>query len=161
MENILDLIEEGDKARRFYPMGSIYKRFANFIIDFIGCFLFFLFFSLILIILNLDAVFDFIFLLGEDTRYYRIIEWFWGSIVMIIYYTLSEYFLKGKTLGKLITQTRAVTLDNKTLKFRHAFIRSVFRVVPFEALSYLGSSPTGWHDNWSKTKVIEDQDWIE
>jgi len=73
-----------------------------------------------------------------------------------LYYSLLETFLKGKSIGKFVTQTRAVREDGSELDFRTALIRSLCRVVPFEPFSFLGDSNSGWHDNWSKTMVIDE-----
>ena len=82
-------------------------------------------------------------------------------VVVVLYYTVMEYFFKGKTLGKFITKTRAVTLENERLDFQTTFIRSLCRVIPFETFSFIGEESNGWHDSISKTKVIEDDGWYE
>ena len=71
----------------------------------------------------------------------------------VIYYTTCEKLFKGYTLGKLITGTRAVREDGQELTFRDAFMRSLIRIIPFEAFSGLGETP--WHDGWTKTMVIK------
>jgi uncharacterized RDD family membrane protein YckC len=72
----------------------------------------------------------------------------------LVYYTISEKAFKGYTLGKLITGTRAIREDGGELTFKDAFLRSLSRLVPFEAFSiWFGSGL--WHDAWTKTKVIK------
>ena len=72
----------------------------------------------------------------------------------IVYYTICEKAFKGYTLGKLITGTRAVREDGGELTVKDAFLRSLSRLVPFEAFSiWFGSGL--WHDTWTKTKVIK------
>lgn len=71
----------------------------------------------------------------------------------LIYYTICEKAFKGYTLGKLITGTRAVREDGNELTLRNALLRSLSRLVPFEALSAFGGYP--WHDSWTKTRVIK------
>jgi uncharacterized RDD family membrane protein YckC len=71
----------------------------------------------------------------------------------LIYYTFCEKVFRGYTLGKLVTGTRAICEDGTDLTFKDAFLRSLSRLVPFEALSALGYSP--WHDRWTKTMVIK------
>ena len=76
------------------------------------------------------------------------------SIVnFLIYYTICEKAFKGKTLGKLITGTKAVRDDGSELSFRNAFLRSLSRIVPFEAFSAFSGYP--WHDSWTGTMVIK------
>jgi uncharacterized RDD family membrane protein YckC len=68
------------------------------------------------------------------------------------YYTLCESLLNGRTLGKLITGTRAVKTNNESLTFNDALLRSLSRIVPFEVFSGFG---TPWHDSWTNTMVIK------
>lgn len=70
----------------------------------------------------------------------------------IIYYTLCEKLLKGQTLGKLITKTRAVRSDGEDLTFKDALLRSLIRLIPFEPFSGFG---VPWHDAWTKTMVVK------
>jgi uncharacterized RDD family membrane protein YckC len=72
----------------------------------------------------------------------------------IIYYTFCEKVFGGYTLGKLITGTKAINEDGSELTLKSAFLRSVSRLVPFEALSiWIGDGL--WHDAWTKTMVIK------
>lgn len=72
----------------------------------------------------------------------------------VIYYTFCEKIFNGYTLGKLISGTRAIREDGGELTFKNAFLRSVSRLVPFEALSiWFGYGL--WHDAWTKTMVIK------
>jgi len=71
----------------------------------------------------------------------------------LFYYTLCEKLFNGYTLGKLITGTRAIKENGKELSFRDALLRSLTRLVPFEAFSALGGHP--WHDRWTGTMVIK------
>jgi uncharacterized RDD family membrane protein YckC len=72
----------------------------------------------------------------------------------VVYYTFCEKVFKGYTLGKLITGTRAIRADGAELTLKNAFLRSVSRLVPFEAFSiWFGDGL--WHDRWTKTMVIK------
>lgn len=70
----------------------------------------------------------------------------------LVYYTLCEKLFRGYTLGKLLSGTRAIRKDGTELTWRDAFLRSLSRLVPFEAFSGLGDEP--WHDTWTNTTVI-------
>ena len=76
-----------------------------------------------------------------------------GILNYLIYYTFCEKVFKGRTLGKLITGTKAIRDDGNELTFKDAILRSLSRLVPFEALSAFGYSP--WHDSWTKTTVVK------
>ncbi|HMP91624.1 MAG TPA: RDD family protein [Phnomibacter sp.] len=71
----------------------------------------------------------------------------------IIYYTLAEKLLKGKTLGKLLTRTNAIRADGNPLTLKDSLMRSLVRCVPFNALSALGGIL--WHDSWTHTMVVK------
>lgn len=71
----------------------------------------------------------------------------------LLYYTICEKGFKGYTLGKLITGTRAIREDGNELTFKDALLRSLSRLVPFEAFSAFGGYP--WHDAWTKTMVVK------
>jgi len=78
-----------------------------------------------------------------------------GAIMFLIYYIPQEAF-SGRTLGKLITGTKAVSEDGTELTFGQVLGRTLCRFIPFEAFSFLGGNgrPRGWHDKIPKTKVI-------
>ena len=70
----------------------------------------------------------------------------------LLYYTVCEKAFKGYTLGKLVSGTRAIREDGGELTLKDAFLRSLSRLVPFEALSGFGRP---WHDSWTRTHVIQ------
>ena len=72
----------------------------------------------------------------------------------IVYYSFCEKVFRGLTLGKLVTGTRVIREDGEELTFKDAFLRSLCRLVPFEAFS-IWSEKGLWHDVWTKTKVIQ------
>jgi len=76
-----------------------------------------------------------------------------GYFNYILYYTFCEKLFRGYTLGKLVTGTRAIRTDGNELSFKDALLRSLSRIVPFEAFSAFGRSP--WHDQWTNTMVIK------
>ena len=82
----------------------------------------------------------------------------WGTT--LLFYTLMEGLLKGKTLGKYITRTRALDEHGELLTFSKAFIRSLCRFIPFDALTFLGEK-SGLHDRLSKTMVVEDDETVK
>lgn len=79
-----------------------------------------------------------------------------GAAVMIAYYTLMES-TTGTTIGKLLTGTRVVYEAGRPITFGQAVLRSLSRIVPFEAFSILfadDDDPRGWHDRWPRTRVV-------
>ncbi len=81
-------------------------------------------------------------------------EFVLGLLLMFGYYVPCEAFF-GRTLGKLITGTRAIANDGSVPTTKQILGRTLSRLVPFEAFSFLGPEPCiGWHDRWSGTVVI-------
>lgn len=70
----------------------------------------------------------------------------------LLTYTIFEGATKGRTLGKLITGTKAVRFDGSPINWKDAFLRSLCRIVPFEPFSGLGKP---WHDTWTNTQVVK------
>lgn len=162
MEDILDSHEAQTQPEQRYIVASKGKRFANYVIDTIG---YLLFAVLIGLIIGLSGS------AADSTEFFEeeqssglgslLMEYLIGFIMIITYYTFLEYVLKGKSLGKLITGTRAITVDNQRMDFGTTLKRSACRVIPFEAFTFLGDNARGLHDSLSNTKVILDEGWSE
>ncbi len=76
-----------------------------------------------------------------------------SAIIAFIYYTIMEV-TTGRTIGKLITKTKVINADGNKPDLGTIVIRSLSRIVPFNALSFLFSDK-GWHDRWSDTRVVK------
>jgi uncharacterized RDD family membrane protein YckC len=63
----------------------------------------------------------------------------------------------GKTLGKVLTKTRAINDDGSRISPKTAFLRCLSRFVPFEAFSALGTPSYPWHDRWTHSMVIDEK----
>lgn len=68
-----------------------------------------------------------------------------------------ETCFQGKSLGKLITGTRAITRNGETISFEKSLIRNFVRAIPFNGLSGLGTPCNPWHDQWSGTLVVDEK----
>lgn len=126
------------------------KRFANYIIDLIGYYLFSLIFGVFLGILlmvffpNALGIF-----LEENT----LVELTLGLVVGVIFYTTLEA-ATGRTPGKIITGTKVVDREGNKPGFRTILLRSLCRFIPFDPVSFLGKKDYGWHDELSETRVV-------
>lgn len=71
---------------------------------------------------------------------------------------LTEVLLKGRTVGKLITGTRAVNPDGIYISAGTGFLRGLIRIIPFEPFSAFGGEwPRPWHDRWTNTWVVKER----
>jgi uncharacterized RDD family membrane protein YckC len=129
------------------------KRFFNLIIDLIVYYIIFIVIFSILFILSpsfLDWVNN-----DTGTRGYSPID----QLISLIFYGftlgVTETITKGRSLGKLITGTKVVNQDGSTITAKTAFLRGLYRAVPFDVLSALSIPSFPWHDKWSKTYVID------
>lgn len=82
-----------------------------------------------------------------------------GSLILvlsyILYYTIFEIKYQ-KTIGKFITRTKVVTVDGKVPSATDIVIRTLCRFIPFDFVSFLFRR-NGFHDIFSKTKVVKDR----
>lgn len=143
-----------------YTLASQGQRFLNFLID--GLFMRFVLsmatgylFGYILAVVAPDFLLEVAYEIEGGPRTWRfwMLTFLLGYFNYLIYYTICEKAFKGYTLGKLITGTRAIREDGQELTFKDAILRTLSRIVPFEAFSGFGEKP--WHDSWTKTIVIK------
>jgi uncharacterized RDD family membrane protein YckC len=130
------------------------KRFANYIID-LGIFYILAFASGIIIALINPVALDAI---SDDDSGFNLQDRLLGLVLYGFYMFATEAIFKGKSLGKLITGTRAVNEDGSNVSPRAALLRGLSRAVPFNALSALGKPAYPWHDRWTKTYVIDERE---
>jgi uncharacterized RDD family membrane protein YckC len=81
-----------------------------------------------------------------------ILAYFIIIINYLVYYTLCEKLLRGQTIGKLFTRTKAIRTDGEELAFKDALLRSLCRLIPFETFSGFG---VPWHDSLTNTMVVK------
>lgn len=75
----------------------------------------------------------------------------------IFYYLVFES-LFGRTMGKIITGSIVVDENGLKPSFGVVCTRTLCRLIPFDALSFLSKSGRIWHDSFSKTYVVEKKD---
>lgn len=127
------------------------KRFANYLID-IVVFYILIFVLGILLALISPGFAEWINSTGSvDTIIDRLI----GLLLYGIIMGIIEALTRGRSLGKLITGTRAVNHDGTTISTKTAFLRGLCRAVPFDTFSALSSPCYPWHDKWVNTYVID------
>ncbi|MGZ4047892.1 MAG: RDD family protein [Bacteroidia bacterium] len=87
-----------------------------------------------------------------------------GSFVSLlfstVYYFVFEYYFQ-KTPGKFVAKTIVVNKYGEKPDAADVLLRTIIRIVPFEALSCFSDSNRGWHDRWSNTYVLEKEEYEE
>ena len=71
-----------------------------------------------------------------------------------LYYLVMEFYA-GRTLAKFVTGTVVVLKDGTKPRLYTIGIRTFFRIIPFDGISFLGSQGSGMHDTFSKTFVVK------
>lgn len=129
-------------------------RFANFIIDHILAYatIYFLTYA---VVLSNPYILESITGNPSSTKGW---DYLFSYSGMFLYYFISEFLLKGRTIGKMITGTRAITTNFTYLTAGDAAKRTISRLIPFDAFSFLGREETGWHDKWTDTIVVKNSD---
>jgi uncharacterized RDD family membrane protein YckC len=137
---------------------SLLKRFINLFLDTIFYIIFVIIFSFILsifIILLENAG-----LMPESLYkdYEKIIDAILGNIfglsLFFLYYVFLEFKFE-KTIGKFITGTKVVLINGEKPDVLTLVIRTLCRLIPFDAFSYIFAKESGWHDRFSKTMVVD------
>ena len=146
-DNILDVGEIQENTFRpnivEYTVEGI-TRLAHYIVDTIAR-IFIMFF-----LLNIADLLDQFNLFGFATFFAFLAVFFF-----FLYYPIMEYSY-GKTLGKMITKSSVVDVNGSKITFLQAAGRTLCRLIPFDAFSFLGSDAIGWHDSISRTRVVKD-----
>lgn len=83
----------------------------------------------------------------------------WGTYFSFaVFYYLFFESVFSRTIGKFITGSIVVNENGLKPSFGIICIRTLCRLIPFDALSFLGKSERIWHDSLSKTYVVEKKD---
>jgi len=154
-ENRTEVDDLFDDMQYRLVQASMGKRFLNYIID---ALVFAILLFIVLIILAsadpkaLEAIVK-----KNETGDFTLIEQLLIQVIYGTYMFIMEALFKGKTVGKMITGTRAVKQDGSPIVLRDAQLRGLCRMVPFNAFSALGNPSYPWHDRWTKTYVIDEK----
>ena len=134
-------VELASDAARQRPVASTGRRFATFMLDNVGCMILSFFVcGLLLVQFQHRAAFLFkgawgyVYFSGVACAYYLFFEGLWG-----------------RTPGKLVLGTVVTDLDGQPPALGAIVKRTLARIVPFEALTFLGEH--GFHDKVSRTQV--------
>ena len=126
------------------------QRFGNYIIDIIVQVVVMVILEFVLIVIcdqfEIYSVGEFF----ETTN--RFEDYLIGAVITLLYYIPMEIFL-SRSVGKYITGTVVVNEDGSKPDAQTIIKRSLCRIIPFDALSFLGGG-RGWHDSISDTYVV-------
>ncbi|MRG44128.1 RDD family protein [Chitinophaga sp. SYP-B3965] len=126
------------------------KRLANYLIDLVSFYAMLFIFGIMIGLLFPESL-GFWNGIAENVWLDRLFT----MCMYAVYMALVEGIFKGRTLGKLITGTRAVNEDGTPISFITGFGRGLIHAVPFCAFSALGTPCYPWHDQWTKTYVVD------
>ena len=132
------------------------KRLANYIIDLFVFYILFILFTILIAYNSPETLEDINTESSGSGLLDRLLDRLLTMLIYGLYMFLIELLFKGKSLGKLITGTRAVNEDGSAITLKSAFLRGISRAVPFDQFSALGTPSYPWHDKWSDTYVIDE-----
>jgi uncharacterized RDD family membrane protein YckC len=145
------VIDQIQPIENVYVRASAGKRFLNYLIDVIAFYIV-VFGTFVLIAINSPASVDDLTDGGPGSELI-------GRVLALIGYaffmSIVEAVTNGKSLGKLITGTRAINLDGSNISASTAFGRGFSRAVPFCVFSAFGTPCDPWQDRWTDTMVID------
>lgn len=102
----------------------------------------------------------------SSLRYWMDKDWLPGTngalvildlVVLVVYYLVFEGIF-NTTAGKCATNTTIVNEQGERPGFSKILGRTFCRLIPFDALSFLGAGARGWHDSIPNTYVVETTD---
>jgi len=129
------------------------KRLTNLLIDRVAFYLLLMLMGLLMGMVTPQAV-TYLKSIADN----RLLDFLITSFLYALFMSVQEAALGGKSLGKLITGTRAVMEDGTPLSTHAAFSRGLARIVPFEPFSALFDNPPHpWHDRWTNSMVIDEK----
>lgn len=124
------------------------KRFINWIVDSISIsILWFILLPFIVVLLKKIGLFDNLQEGETISLEFTVLP------IILLYYVVFEGIFKT-TIGKLITRTKIIRLDNEKVNFIDILLRTLCRFIPLEQLSFLSEKSVGWHDRISETRII-------
>lgn len=120
-------------------------RFAHLLID-----------GFLIFTINAVFVMSLFGIKGFDLFSVPMLNW-WSVIFFVGYFWGFEYFLQA-TPGKMATGCIVIDEYGERPSIWQILGRTAIRYIPFDALSFLGQSGRGWHDDWPETYVILKKD---
>ena len=133
------------------------QRFLNFIIDLLVVYMF---------TVGIGAAVN---IIGELTENYSLAEWIisltlienilFMLVVLFFYYLIMELYF-SRTFGKYFTKTMVVKHNGSKPNVKSIVLRTLVRMIPIEAFSFLSDNARGWHDTLSVTYVVNKHEFI-
>lgn len=129
-------------------LASLTKRIVNVLIDTIA-------FLLIWAVLTVSFLLLLVILDVSDQKLNSLSNIAWIVLIpfYLLYYMICEYRFQ-RTIGKLLTRTKVVSINGKRPFFNQVFIRTLSRLIPFEFVTFILGS-YGLHDKISNTRVVQ------
>ena len=127
------------------------QRFLNLLLDTIMQLILF-FIVLVFIVAKAEASGDKTFVTNLPTN--TLAQYTITTCIALFYYNVFEIF-SARTVGKWITQTIVVDQNGEKPNSEMILVRSLCRLIPFNALSIIGFPARTWHDSISKTYVVD------
>jgi uncharacterized RDD family membrane protein YckC len=138
-------------------LASKSQRFLNFVIDLCVVYM---------LTIGIGAAIN---IIGELIGNFKLSEWIislsiteniiGGLIVLFFYYTIMELYF-SRTFGKYFTKTMVVKHNGSRPKVKSIIIRTLVRMIPIDAFSFLSNDARGWHDTLSVTYVVDKHEFI-
>ncbi|MES2430818.1 MAG: RDD family protein [Bacteroidota bacterium] len=129
------------------------KRFLNYIIDLLVFYALFFILGICIAFISPSVIENI-----DDSPGFNLADRLFSLLLYGVYMGVIEGLLKGKSVGKFITKTRAVNMDGSRISWEKALARGFSKAVPFCAFSALGSPCNPWQDRWTSTMVIDERE---
>ncbi len=139
----LNFIEYGNETTAEFFSASAGQRFTNRLVD-----------GLLIVYILLINLASFNIFAGYETKMEFGLIFLIEIPFLLIYYIILEGIF-NTSAGKCASGTTIVNEQGQRPSFAQILGRSFCRLIPFEALSFLGAGARGWHDSITNTYVVE------
>jgi uncharacterized RDD family membrane protein YckC len=150
-DTVLDLMPK----ENVYVRASTGKRLANYLIDVVSFYVVILAAAFAIAIASPESIDAFV---DDESAGSQLLDRILTLLFYALFMSVVEALFRGKSLGKLITGTRAVNLDGSQISATTAFGRGFSRAVPFCVFSAFGTPCDPWQDRWNDTMVIDEKE---
>lgn len=128
-------------------------RFAHFFVDFIVFQVLIVIVQFFMELIQME--------IGYEGLFAQAFTIFTSILLLLLYplmYFICEYYWQ-KTPGKYLTKSVVINEYGEKPSPQQIALRSIIRLVPFEPFSCAGDTYSyGWHDRWSETFVVQQEE---
>lgn len=125
-------------------------RFVNFLIDYLSIYCIA---TIVGVLVGYINSIEYLFF--NSSQYSPFLDYVIFTSTLLVYFS-TEYLFNGKSFGKFLTRTTVRHRLHSEITFNTYLLRTLWRLIPLEAISFIPGLGERWHDQFSDTYVTLD-----